>query len=136
MGFMQWSDEFAFGLDGIDGQHQWLFSATNALHDALSAAQPDRAVIGALIEGLVDYTMNHFVAEEELFQRSGYAQAEAHKAEHDRFTASAFELLTKFEAGEPLTLETMDFLKSWLTHHIQKVDRAYVPYMQSINASN
>ncbi len=130
MGFMQWSDEFAFGLEGIDGQHQWLFSATNALHDALSAAEPDRAVIGELIEGLVDYTMNHFVAEEELFQRYGYPETAAHKAEHDRFTASAFELLTKFEAGEPLPLDTMDFLKNWLTHHIQKVDRAYVPFMQ------
>ena len=127
---MQWSDEFAFGLDGIDGQHQWLFSATSALHDALSAATPDRKRIGELVEGLVDSTMTHFVGEEELFQRYGYPQAEAHKAEHDRFTASAFDLLNRFEAGEELPLSAADFLKDWLIHHIQKVDRAYVPFMR------
>jgi hemerythrin len=30
-----------------------------------------------------------------------------------------------------LPLETMNFLKSWLNHHIQGVDKSYAPHLNS-----
>lgn len=134
MGFMLWSNDYAFGLPAVDAQHRWLFTAINALHRELGAPQPQRGNIGQILEGLVDYTMNHFVAEEEMFERYGYPQAVAHKAEHDRFTAQALELLTRFEAGEGIPGDTMDFLKNWLAGHILKMDRDYVPFLKSATA--
>lgn len=131
MSFMPWSDALAMGITTIDTQHRWLVDATNRLHGEITKAVPDRAVLGEILEGLVDYTMNHFVLEEELFQRFGYPENDAHKAEHDAFTAQAMQLLMKFEGGESVGEPVLEFLKQWLLHHILKVDRAYAPFLKA-----
>ena len=131
MSFMPWSEALQLGIETIDNQHHWLVDATNALHDELSTASPDRAAIGRILEGLVEYTVNHFVLEEELFLRFGYQENAAHKAEHDGFTAKVMQLLLKFEQGENVGLDTMELLKTWLQHHILIVDRAYVPFLKA-----
>lgn len=131
MTFMPWSDEFRVGLDEVDDQHQWLFDATNRLHNEINRPGHSREVIGEILEGLMDYTMNHFIMEEELFQRYGYPQAQAHKALHDKFTASIMNTLTAFEDGADIESEVMDLLKDWLVQHIMKTDSAYVPYFQA-----
>ncbi|HEX6735395.1 MAG TPA: bacteriohemerythrin [Azonexus sp.] len=129
MSFMPWTDALALGIESIDQQHRWLVDATNRLHAEITQPEPQRAVLGEILEGLVDYTMNHFVLEEELFQRLGYAETPAHKAEHDAFTATAMDLLLKFEDGASVGAPVLDFLKEWLQHHILKVDRAYAPFL-------
>ena len=130
MTFMPWSDEFRVGLDEVDDQHQWLFDATNRLHNEINKPGHSREVIGEILEGLMDYTMNHFIMEEELFERYGYPQAQAHKALHDKFTASIMNTLTAFEDGADIESEVMDILKDWLVQHIMKTDSAYVPYFR------
>ncbi|MBS1160170.1 MAG: hemerythrin [Proteobacteria bacterium] len=130
MSFMPWTDALEMGIETIDNQHRWLVDATNRLYLEITRAEPDRAVLGEILEGLVDYTMNHFVLEEELFQRFGYPETVAHKAEHDAFTATAMNLLMQFESGESVGPPVLDFLKEWLLHHILKVDRAYAPFLK------
>ena len=39
--------------------------------------------------------------------------------------------LTRFEDGEDVNLEVLDFLKDWLVHHICEEDRAYLPFMRA-----
>jgi hemerythrin len=130
MTFMPWSDAFSVQLDEIDKQHKWLFEATNRLHDETTKEVHSRQVIGEIIEGLMDYTMNHFIMEEELFQRYGYPQAQAHKALHDRFTATMLHTLTDFENGAAVEGEVLETLKNWLVQHILKTDTAYVPFLK------
>lgn len=130
MTFMRWSDEFRVGLDEVDDQHRWLFDATNRLHAEMSKEAKDRSLIGAIIEGLMDYTMNHFIAEEELFERHGYPHAQTHKMQHDKFTASVLNTLTDFENGLEIGTEVLVLLKDWLVQHIMKTDTAYVPYVR------
>ncbi len=131
MTFMPWTRELELGVAEIDRQHQWLVQLTNQLHDELSRPEPRREAIGDVLEGLVDYTHNHFIVEEVLFQQHDYPETPAHKAEHDGFTSKAMELLMRFEMGEEITFEALDFLKEWLVHHICKVDRAYLPFFQA-----
>lgn len=131
MGFMPCTEELRIGIDQIDEQHRWLVDQTNALHEALTRSEPDRAVVGEILVGLLDYTMNHFIVEEELFQRYGYEGAPAHKAEHNKFTADVNSLLRRHEAGEAVDAEALTLLRDWLTHHILKVDKAYVPWMRA-----
>ncbi|MDD3482591.1 bacteriohemerythrin [Azovibrio restrictus] len=128
---MPWSDEFVLGIESIDTQHRWLVEATNRLYDQIESQQPDTKVVGEILEGLVDYTMNHFILEEDLFNRLGYPESEAHKREHDSFTNQAMKLLLDFDGGEPVTEDTMEFLKAWLIHHILRVDKAYVPFLKA-----
>lgn len=129
--FMPWNDELLTGIAEVDTQHKWLVDATNRLHDELSKPQPDAAVVGDILEGLVDYTFNHFIMEEELFERLGYPETAAHKAQHNVFTAKISGLLLRHESGEVASGEALELLKDWLIQHIMKTDKAYVPFLQS-----
>ena len=130
MTFMLWSDDFSVGLDTVDEQHRWLFDATNRLHDELNKEVKSRVVIAELMEGLMDYTMNHFIVEEVIFERHDYPETRAHKALHSTFTGSIMNMLTDFEAGVEVENEVLELLKHWLLQHIMKVDMAYVPFFK------
>ena len=130
MTFMPWSDDYSVALDEVDEQHKWLFDATNRLHDETTKAVHSRQVIGEIIEGLMDYTMNHFIMEEELFQRYAYPQAQSHKAQHNQFTATILRTLMDFESGADVESEVLETLKNWLVQHILKTDTAYVPFLK------
>ncbi|MDR2690114.1 MAG: bacteriohemerythrin [Azoarcus sp.] len=127
---MPWSEAFVLGIDSIDKQHRWLVDTTNRLYDQIESHHPDQEVIREILEGLAEYTMNHFILEEDLFNRLDYPEAAAHKERHDQFTRHAIELLLKFEEGEPVSDEALSFLQEWLIHHIMKDDRAYVPFLK------
>lgn len=130
MTFMPWSESLAVGMPEIDDQHGWLVDAVNRLHAEMTRQSPNRGTLGEILEGLVDYTMNHFIVEEELFKRHAYPQADAHLAEHNKFTAAIMDALTAFENGQDIGHNVLELLKHWLTEHIMKVDRAYVPFLR------
>ncbi|MDR0563928.1 MAG: bacteriohemerythrin [Azoarcus sp.] len=130
MPYMPWSDEFVLGIESIDKQHRWLVDTTNRLHDELESNRLDPAEIKEILEGLVDYTVNHFIAEEDLFNRYGYPAENAHRMRHDEFARHALELLLKFEKGASVSEDVLEFLQSWLVDHILKEDKAYVPFLK------
>ncbi len=129
MTFMPWRDDLSVGLESIDEQHRWLLEATNRLHDEMSQDVRHREVIIEVIEGLIDYTVNHFIMEEELFYRHGYPDADAHKALHDHFTKTLLDILSHYEEGKEIGAEVLELLKNWLVQHIMVVDKAYVPFL-------
>jgi hemerythrin len=132
MPFIPWSDQLVLGIPSIDEQHRWLVDRINELHTELSLDVPNRHNVGDILESLVDYAMNHFVAEEELFQRHGYAESAAHLAERNGFTGKIMAVLDKFQGGSAdVGKDTMPLLKDWLMHHITVVDKAYVPFINA-----
>lgn len=130
MALMVWSAELETGIESVDEQHRWLVGAINALHNEINQPEPDREVIEGILLGLIDYTYNHFIMEESLFQQHAYPDETAHRAEHNGFTGKAAALLEAHERGELPGDEAMRFLGDWLTHHIMKVDMAYVPFLK------
>lgn len=130
MALMEWSKELELGIAEIDDQHRWLVTATNELHDELIKGSPSQSLVSELLTGLADYTINHFVTEELLFERFGYPQAAAHHKEHRHFVLAVKEWEQKHSAGLPLGDEILHFLKEWLLYHILKTDRAYVPFLK------
>ena len=128
--FMQWSDELSLGMEAVDDQHRWLFDTTNRLYDELSKGEMARADIGQIVESLVDYVINHFVAEEVLFERYMYPGAEEHQMQHDALIAKAMTMLQSFEAGADVGRETLELLKNWLTGHIMQSDRLYADFIR------
>ena len=131
---MLWSRKLELGIAEIDEQHHQLVDITNALHDEIITAGPRGASLGNILESLVEYTHNHFIAEELLLERILYVETEEHKAEHNRFTAKVMNLLERYETGEAVALEMLEFLKIWLIHHICRVDRAYLPAFMKAQA--
>lgn len=130
MPFMPWSDEFVLGIDSIDKQHRWLVDTTNRLHDELASHCPRQEELKKVLEGLMEYTVNHFIVEEDLFNRYGYPEEHAHRVRHDEFSRHALELLLKCERGEQVSGEVLEFLQTWLVKHILKEDKAYVPFLK------
>jgi len=131
MALMPWSAELELGIAKIDEQHRWLVDRINALHDELGKPAPNRQALGDILESLVDYTMNHFIVEEDIFKRHGYPQTDAHLGEHNGFTGKIIQLLDQFHEGAQVGDETLALLKDWLTHHILVVDKAYVPFFKA-----
>ncbi len=129
MTFWKWDESFELGIPEIDEQHRWLVEQTNRLHQALSDTHTTLDV-GVLLEELMDYTVNHFIVEEEIFARLGYPETLEHKHQHARFCERVMDLLLRHDKGEEVGTECLDMLKNWLTHHILKADKAYVAFFQ------
>jgi hemerythrin len=132
MTLMPWSDQLVLGIAKIDEEHRWLVDRINELHAELGQAAPNRKTIGDILEALLDHTMNHFIVEDELFQRHGYTDSATHVAERSDFTGHLMDALDKFQSdGASLGMDTMAQFKDWLTHHITVSDKAYVPFLKS-----
>lgn len=131
MALMPWNDELALGIASIDAQHRDLLDRVNLLHDQLG--NPKAA--GDILEDLVDATMNHFIAEEELLKRHGYAQADAHTSAHSGHTGKLVQLLDQFQAdAAAMNQASLSTLKDWLTQHILVDDKACAAFLQSKGA--
>ena len=135
MTFMPWSDEIAVGISDVDEQHPWLVDRITQLHTELSEPTPNNTAIGEVLEGLMDYTMNRFIMEEEWFERHAYPDTAAHKAQHNKFTGTIMNALTDFEDGQHISTDILEFLKHWLTQHIMRTDKAYVPFLKAQGVS-
>lgn len=133
--FMPWQDEFSVGIALIDEQHRWLVDITNSLHQEMNSPALDRVLVSDILDGLMNYTVNHFIVEEELFQRHGYPERVAHKAMHDHLTKVVLGILTDFERGMEVQEAVLELLKNWLTHHILREDRAYIPFFQQLGVT-
>ncbi len=131
MTFMPWSKDLEIGIEEIDKQHRWLFELTNRLHKIINNNETQHPEIQHALEQLVDYTMNHFIIEEELFERLGYPETDAHKAQHNVFCHNVMDLLIRHDSGEVVNTEMLKLLKDWLLHHICAVDKAYVAHFRA-----
>lgn len=125
MEYFEWSDELSVNVKEIDTQHKMLVSMINSLREAMIAGK-GRDVQKVTIEEMVDYATTHFATEEKYMQAFGYSEYSEHKREHDSFVAKALELKDRVSrAGFVLTLEILEFLKSWLKNHIRGTDKRY-----------
>ncbi|MGA3048031.1 MAG: bacteriohemerythrin [Terracidiphilus sp.] len=127
---MSWVDEMSVGVKVLDDDHKRLIELLNRLHEGIVTGQA-RRVLEDVIEQMLDYTKYHFSREESLFNKAGFPGAAEHKHEHDLLIRRAMNLQARFENGQSteLSLEAMDFLKRWLTGHIQGSDRDYMPFL-------
>lgn len=128
MAFMEWCDKYMLGLKEVDEQHEQLFVIVNQLHQAVVEGA-DQSVVGAILDDLIDYTVEHFETEEQLFLAQEYPKYEEHKKEHDLLTKQALEIQGKFRAKEiTVTFELLDFLSDWLKNHTTDSDLKYAQF--------
>jgi hemerythrin len=131
MAFLEWSEKYSMGMDEIDEQHHQLFVLLNRLHKAVVDGA-EQGTLGEILDELIDYTVNHFETEENLFKENNYPEYEAHKNQHDDLTGQVVELQNKFREGSAtISFEVLDFLSEWLTNHTLDSDQKYVVFMNS-----
>jgi hemerythrin len=125
-----WNESFSVGNREIDEQHKRLFTIVADLHTAMKNGQ-SRAILGEILDRLVDYTVKHFVAEESFMRTHGYAELPQHRLIHDQFTSRIRKFQEEHKSGAVLVnVELMDFLQRWLVNHIQGVDMKYASLLK------
>lgn len=131
MTLLEWTDNYLTNIRVIDTDHQTLFDAVNALHDA-HQQQKGHERIGAVIETLRLYVVEHFEREEHFLEQAGYPDYAAHRAAHREFNHLASSLASLYEQNPDFVdiNKVVDFLGRWLTEHILKADMEYVPYVR------
>ncbi|GAB4233412.1 MAG: bacteriohemerythrin [Acidobacteriota bacterium] len=131
MPLINWDDRFSVGIQRLDQHHKAMVAMVNELHDAMKAGQGQK-VVGEIVQRLVNYTRNHFAAEEQLFDLYAYPDAEKHREEHASLVAKVEQWRRDLAAGrKAITLEVANSLREWLLHHILESDKKYGPYLNS-----
>lgn len=125
---IEWTPALSTGVALLDEHHKAIFQWLAELE---SATIDERTLFGVYaITRLKHYMREHFAAEEALMKAAGYPDLTAHMAEHAEFRAKLAELQLK-SIGRDISIDTVRFLRDWLTNHISKTDMAYVPYLKS-----
>lgn len=126
MHIIEWTSEFALGIDEIDEQHKALVGMINAL-DASTHGDSGQETVRRLLAELNDYVRDHFAFEERLMAGGGCTQelVTRHVGEHAYFRSVLRDLTSDFENGRRnVTVTLIEYLVHWLLHHIVVVDRA------------
>lgn len=126
---LSWKEDYSVGVRSLDTHHKALFAVLNELHAAIRGRRGGE-VIGDILKRLLDYTRYHFGMEEALMAQVGYPDLEKHRSQHEAFAASVSGLNERFEKGETsVTLDTLNFLQSWLNGHILGSDKDYARFI-------
>lgn len=130
MSLIAWNDRLSVGIASIDKEHQKLVGLLNEFYDAVQGGKGKESLANVLA-ALIDYTKKHFANEENLFAKTSYPEAAAHKKAHDDLTRQVLEIQEKYTQGAKATLptETLNFLKNWLLTHIQGTDKKYTSHL-------
>ena len=119
----QWKDEYNTGVTLMDQQHRRLVDLINQLFQCMKDGG-DRMVLADVVDELVNYTVTHFRAEEDVMRKHNYPDLEAHQQIHKNFVEQVGVYANKLKSGERLPpADIYNFLKDWLISHIEKQDR-------------
>jgi hemerythrin-like metal-binding protein len=124
-----WGQSLMIGNTSMDLEHRLQIGLIHALEDALRAGQ-SREEVAKILGQLYEYTNAHFLAENLLMRLHAYPDYAGHAAEHDRLVDGLEALRKTFDSGETsMTLESLESLRSWLSVHIQGMDRRLSTYV-------
>ena len=128
---LNWTPDMSVGVSVLDEDHKKLIAMINELHSGMLAGHSNE-VVGGVLRKLANYTVEHFRREEALFAQTGYPAAGAHQREHEKLKTQVTAEIQKFQSGAAgLGMETLNFLRDWLKHHIQESDKCYGPHLNA-----
>lgn len=126
---IEWSEKYSVGIIELDAQHRKLFLLYNDLIYAMYKGVGYQELESALNE-LLDYTINHFMTEENYLKKYGYPELEPHMIAHRDFRNLIYNLNKDFHEKKPvLTMEVIDYVKKWLNEHVLGVDQRYKKFL-------
>ena len=118
------TEDLLTGNDMIDEQQEQLFGHINNLLRACGEGK-GRVELGRVVQFLIDYTEEHFSAEERLQDKYKYPDRENHKRYHEVFEHALREMADELEReGATVTLvgKINKSVGDWLVNHVKKQD--------------
>lgn len=129
MALLTWSSRYSVDVESMDKQHTVLFGFLNDLHDAMMKGHANK-ITGDLLGKLLDYTRKHFSAEEAIMASARYPDLAQHRIKHRDLVMQVEDFAARFQRGETaLSVQLLNFLRDWLTNHIQNEDQKYGPWV-------
>lgn len=127
---IDWSEEYSVNIKEFDQQHKKLFDLINLLYDSIIRNEEDD-ILEQILSDLIDYTFVHFKDEEKYFTSPNllsHINTQAHIAEHQFFLNKIENFQSKYRSyGSSLKQEVIVFLHEWITNHILRSDKKYMP---------
>lgn len=127
----QWLPEFETGIEVVDAQHMRIFEYLLEVDRAIRLEETDS--IQHVVRSLIDYSISHNAFEETLMEQAEYPILAAHAKVHEAFRNRALAYEKRIEQGEDcikVAKEVRSDIGLWLTNHIQRDDKDYVPYVR------
>lgn len=129
MAFLAWKDSLSVSIAEVDEQHKKLIDIINELHAAMMQGK-GKEVLGKVFDDLIAYTVYHFSTEEKYMDQYSYTSMSPHKLEHQKLTEQVIELQKRYREGKfHISIETLSFLRDWLTSHIKETDKKFGSYL-------
>lgn len=130
MALLEWSAQFETRIGSIDSQHKVLMGYINDLHDGMMSGKGKESM-SQILDGLIQYTADHFKHEENLFDTHGYEATDEHKALHKDLVEKVLGFQAQFNSGDAtISMDLMNFLKEWLMTHIMQEDMKYAGFFK------
>lgn len=129
-----WDEAMQTGDQIVDEQHR----AIRCLVDDAEAAADDPAQLLRVLDRLMEHVDCHFATEEALMVQTRYQgpEAEAHIDEHRALTNEARDVVMQVRLGQVTSMAPVaEFLRDWLTKHVDGRDRAFISHVRSRNAA-
>ncbi|MDH5720481.1 MAG: bacteriohemerythrin [Spirochaetia bacterium] len=128
---LTWNEKYLTGNQDIDDQHKRIFDLLEKLNNQLKNNEEGNSMAIEVVMDLLDYTLKHFIFEENLLELNDYPDLTKHKLGHDMLTLKVMQYKDDIDANKEVNLsELKDFIFEWLTSHILMVDMQYVPYLK------
>lgn len=125
MAFVTWDTTLDVGVSQFNEDHRRLVGFINDLHGGIVSGL-GIAQMTYILDGLIDYTKEHFGREEELMTTLAYPDIKTHRREHYDLMKQVVDFNTRLKGGQAsFSLELMSFLKDWLVNHIKGTDMKY-----------
>ncbi len=125
----QWREQYSTNVAEMDAHHRELFNAANSLYRAIGS-RAARAVLQDTLGFLMQYTQEHFAAEEDLLKQYGYDGYAHHCRKHRQFIDRVSEFEQRFRSGEiELDADFIGLLKFVIVSHILTEDRKYTRFL-------
>ncbi len=122
---IEWTDDLSTGIPEMDEQHKRLIALLDGFYTAVERGEREEG-IRTLFEGVDQYTVFHFSAEEAFMEQIGYPDLASHRETHTMFRREYLSAMERHEAGDRKAVrDLVAFLFSWLYTHIQKTDKRY-----------
>lgn len=124
-----WKEDYSTGIEVIDLQHQKLFALGSDIFDLINLKDglDHYDEIMEILTNLRDYAIYHFDFEEDYMKSIGYENLDEHKKLHSALIEKLSSIETKDIDGEQKTvlIVMLDFVATWIGHHILKEDFKY-----------
>ena len=132
MALFDWdSGKYSVYIDEMDTHHKKLMSLINSIYDA-SKNPPNKASNTKLFDEIINYTLMHFETEEKIMEKMGFPDIKTHKFIHKDLVSKVVKFREEYDKGPgAYKPEFVNFLKVWLTAHIQGIDRKYGEYSKT-----